>query len=167
MGGTLGGCTSSLAPVGGRDAALLLPLTGDAASLGQNMARAASLVVVSGPGAGATPAYDTEGSAEGAGRAAREALDAGARMLLGPLRADQTPAVLAEAGNVPVVTFSNDDRLAKQGAFVMGMTPAQSVATVFSYARAQGIRRVALVARPVHWARLPPARRATSRRRAA
>ena len=33
-------------------------------------------------------------------------------MLFGPLRADQTPAVLAEAGDVPVVTFSNDDRLA-------------------------------------------------------
>ena len=61
-------------------------------------------------------------------------------LLLGPLRADQTPAVLAEAGAAPVVTFSNDDRLAAQGAFVMGVTPAQSVAAAFSYARAQGVR---------------------------
>jgi branched-chain amino acid transport system substrate-binding protein len=148
LGGTLGGCASFRAPAGGRDAALLLPLTGDSAALGQAMSRAASLVVVSGPGAGAPPVYDTEGSAEGAQRAARKALDAGAQVLFGPLRADQTPAVLAEAGTAPVVTFSNDDRLAAQGAFVMGMTPAQSVATVFSYARAQGVRRVAVVARP-------------------
>lgn len=148
LGGTLGGCTSFRAPVGGRDAALLLPLTGDAAPLGRNMARAASLVVVAGPNADAPPVHDTAGSAEGARRAAREALDAGARLLFGPLRADQTPAVLAEAGDRPVVTFSNDDRLAARGAFVMGLTPAQSVATVFSYARAQGVRRVAVVARP-------------------
>ena len=111
------------------------------------MARAASLVVPR-DRAGATPAYDTEDTADGAGRAAREALEGGARMLLGPLRADQTPAVLAVAGDVPVVTFSNDDRLAGQGAFVMGITPAQSVAAAFSYARAQGVRRVAVVARP-------------------
>ena len=33
------------------------------------------------------------------------------------------------------------------GAFVMGVTPAQSVATMFSYARAQGLTRIAVVAR--------------------
>lgn len=65
---------------------------------------------------------------------------------MGPLRADQTPAVLAVAGEVPVVTFSNDDTLGAQGAFVMGITPAQSVSTMFSYARAQGATRIALVA---------------------
>ncbi len=132
---------------GGRDAALLVPTTGQAAPIGQNMARAASLVVNSDRHAGVIPVYDTEDTVEGARMAARKALDAGARMLLGPLRADQTPAVLAEAGKVPVVTFSNDDRLAGQGAFVMGLTPAQSVATVFSYARAQGVKRVAVLAR--------------------
>ena len=133
---------------GGRDAALLLPLTGDVAGLGRNMARAASLVAVGAPDGSETPVFDTRDSVEGARMAARDALAGGARMLLGPLRADQTPAVLAEADGAPVVTFSNDDRLAAQGAFVMGLTPAQSVATAFSYARAQGVRRVALVARP-------------------
>ena len=112
------------------------------------MARAASLVVPGRGGASATPIYDTEDTVEGATVAARTAIDGGARMLFGPLRGDRTPAVLAEAGRVPVVTFSNDDRLAARGAFVMGLTPAQSVATAFSYARAQGVQRVALVARP-------------------
>ena len=79
--------------------------------------------------------------------AASAALAAGAKLLLGPLRADQTPAVLAVAGKVPVITFSNDDTLAAQGAFVMGITPAQSISAAFSYARAQGLTRIALVAR--------------------
>lgn len=131
---------------GGRASALLLPLTGTLGAVGQNMARAASLVTQTAPAGSATPVYDTRDTAEGAAAAAREAIGNGAKILLGPLRADQTPAVLAVAGNVPVITFSNDDTLAAQGAFVMGITPAQSVATMFSYARAQGITRIAIVA---------------------
>ena len=148
----LAGCAATRSTyrslVGGHDrAALLLPTTGAAAGIGQNMARAATLVVADVPQATPTPVFDTADTIEGAGLAARKALDDGARMLFGPLRADQTPAVLAEAGKLPVVSFSNDDRLTARGAFVMGLTPAQSVATVFSYARAQGVKRVALVAR--------------------
>jgi ABC-type branched-subunit amino acid transport system substrate-binding protein len=128
------------------EAALLLPLTGDAAAIGRNMARAATLAA---PDASAQPAvFDTLDTADGARSAAERALAGDARMLLGPLRADQTPAVLAVAGDVPVVTFSNDDRLAGQHAFVMGVTPAQSVAAAFSYARAQGVGSVAVVAAP-------------------
>lgn len=112
------------------------------------MQRAASLVAAPGQDAVLPPVFDTEDTVEGAAAAASRALAGGARLLLGPLRADQTPAVLAVAGAVPVVTFSNDDRLTGQGAFVMGITPAQSVATAFSYARAEGVRRIAVVARP-------------------
>lgn len=132
---------------GGRDTALLLPLTGAAAGVGQNMARAASLVTLGDEGS-APKVYDTGDTAEGAAVAAKAAIAAGAKILMGPLKADQTPAVLAAAGRVPVITFSNDDGLAAQGAFVMGVTPAQSVSTMFSYARAQGITKVAVVARP-------------------
>lgn len=131
---------------GGGDAAMLLPLSGEASALGRNMSRAATLGAAD-PEA-ALPVFDTADTAEGAALAARRALDGGARMLLGPLRGDQTPAVLDVAGEVPVVTFSNDDRLAGQGAFVMGITPAQSVAATFSFARAQGVGSVAVVTAP-------------------
>jgi branched-chain amino acid transport system substrate-binding protein len=132
---------------GGRDFALLLPRTGEAASLGENMARAASLVTQSGDIARAPPIYDTQDTPEGSVNAARQAIENGAKILLGPLRADQTAGVLAVAGTRPVITFSNDDGLAADGAFVMGITPAQSVATLFSYARARGVTRIALLAR--------------------
>ena len=152
--GSLAGCgkmTAGLSKagsgVGGRDAALLLPLTGAASALGQNMARAASLVTQTADAGTAPQVYDTADTPAGAAAAAQKALAAGAKLLLGPLRADQTPAVLAVAGNVPVISFSNDDSLAAQGAFVMGITPGQSVATMFSYARAQGITNIAVVAR--------------------
>ena len=132
---------------GGRDFALLLPRTGATAALGENMARAASLVTQSGDISRAPPIYDTQDTAEGSANAARQAIENGAKILLGPLRADQTAGVLAVAGNRPVITFSNDDALAADGAFVMGITPAQSVATMFSYARAQGLSRIAVLSR--------------------
>ena len=130
----------------GSAAALLLPLTGAAAALGQNMGRAASLVTQGLPVGAAPAVIDTGDTAAGAAAAAQQAIAGGAKLLLGPLRADQTPAVLAVAGNVPVITFSNDDTLGEQGAFVMGITPAQSVSTMFSYARAAGAARIAVVA---------------------
>ena len=130
----------------GSAAALLLPLTGSAATLGQNMARAASLVTQAMPAGSAPAVIDAGETAASAADAAQRALDGGAKLLMGPLRAEQTPAVLAVAGNVPVITFSNDDTLTEQGAFVMGITPAQAVSTMFSYARAQGATRIALVA---------------------
>lgn len=116
-------------------------------AVGQNMGRAATLVTQGLEPGAAPPVFDTADTAEGAAQAARQALAGGARMLMGPLRGDQTPSVLAVAGRVPVVTFSNDDTLGAQGAFVMGVTPAQSVTTMFSYARAQGLTRIAVVAR--------------------
>lgn len=130
----------------GSAAALLLPLSGSAAAVGQNMGRAASLVTQGLPVNARPAVFDTGDTASGAAEAARQAISGGAKLLTGPLRADQTPAVLAVAGNVPVITFSNDDTLGAQGAFVMGITPAQSVSTMFSYARAQGAGRIALVA---------------------
>jgi len=131
---------------GAQDAALLLPLSGELAGLGQNMQRAAQLVTA-GYAPGTAPAvFDCGDSAASAAEAATAALAGGAKLLFGPLRAEQTTAVLAVAGKVPVVSFSNDDSLAAQGAFVMGLTPAQSVGTLLSYARAQGLSRVAVLA---------------------
>ena len=138
--------TGAAAPAGAARAALLLPLTGAASALGQNMGRAAGLATQAGPPDQAPRIYDTKDTVEGAAAAAGQALADGAKVLFGPLRADQTPGVLAVAGKIPVVSFSNDDRLAGLGAFVMGITPAQSVAAMFSYAKAQGLTRIALLA---------------------
>ena len=114
---------------GGRASALLLPLTGTLSALGQNMARAASLVTQASPEGSAPQVYDTLDTADGAAQAARQAIGNGAKILIGPLRADQTPAVLAVAGNVPVITFSNDDTLAAQGAAAEGVRTCGSEAS--------------------------------------
>ncbi len=146
--GDISGSTRAASGRGGRDFALLLPRSGAAAPLGENMARAASIVTQSRPAEAAPKILDTQDTVEGSVAAARQAIESGAKILIGPLRADQTSAVLAAAGGRSVITFSNDDSLADSGAFVMGVTPAQSVATMFTYALSQGLRRIAIVSRP-------------------
>lgn len=129
--------------VGAKGAFALLPLSGSAAAVGQDMARAMTLAA-SGPSL--PVALDAGDNPDAAAAAAKAAMAGNARLILGPLRADQVAAVLAVTGQVPVLTFSNDESLAGSGAFIFGVTPAQSVATMFSFARAQGATRVALVA---------------------
>lgn len=130
-------------------AALLLPLTGDAARLGQSMRQAASL---GGTGVGLTAELeilDSGGSEESAVRAARAAVEAGARMLIGPLFSAQAAAVAAAVPkDVPVVALSNDEALADTGAFVFGVTPRHSAQAILGYAAARGLRDVAVVVPP-------------------
>jgi ABC-type branched-subunit amino acid transport system substrate-binding protein len=82
--------------------------------------------------------YDT---ATGAAAAAQKAIDEGARLILGPLLADDVRAVLpvAKRAGVIVISFSNDTSIAGSGAYLMGYSPGQSIERVVDYARSQGI----------------------------
>ena len=141
---------SDLPPPGtvGR-AALLAPLSGAQAPLGQIMLGAASLGGnPTGPSAEVEvrDAGDTE---ESAVAAAQSAVGAGAKMLLGPLFSGQARAVAAAVGReVPVVTLSNDSTLAGGNLFVFGVTPLQSALAVFGFAAGRGLRRIAIVVPP-------------------
>ncbi|WP_156679472.1 ABC transporter substrate-binding protein [Sphingomonas profundi] len=120
--------------------ALLVPLTGPSAALGLSMQRATMLVQSADP----PLAIDT---ADGAAAAARTAAKRGARLILGPLfAADVRPVVAAVAGRVPVLAFSNDAALRESGAFLLGLTAAQTTSAILQYARKRGIRRVAMPA---------------------
>jgi len=125
-------------------AALLVPKTGVHAALGRSMERGAMLAQGT-TGAKQLLVFDTMGTAAGAIAAAKAALHAKARILLGPLLASEVPGVVGVAGTaVPVLAFSNDAALRESGAFVLGITAAQSVTAVLHYAAGRGIRRLAV-----------------------
>ena len=133
-------------------AAMLLPLSGEGADLGRSMAHAGGLAqpVEAGKNAGksALLVFDTAG---GAAAAARAALKAGAPLLLGPLYARDLAAVTDVAGEVPILSFSNDAAAARGRAYLMGITAGQAVEAVLTYARSRGVRRVALIADASGW----------------
>ena len=124
--------------------ALLVPLTGGNAGVGQSIANATQLAMLdTGTTQVRVTTYDTapNGPLGGAAAAARRAIADGAQLILGPLLADDARGVgpVARAAGVPVLSFSNDSGVAGQGTYVMGYTPAQSVDRVVGYARSRGV----------------------------
>lgn len=121
--------------------AVLVPLSGPNAGVGQSIANAANLALLDTGGERIRiTTYDT---AKGAAAAANEALADGNGLFLGPLLAEDVRAVapLADKADVPVISFSNDVSVAGDGVYVMGFTPAQSVDRVVDFARDKGIER--------------------------
>jgi outer membrane PBP1 activator LpoA protein len=123
--------------------ALLVPLSGANAPVGQSIANAANMALLDvGDKRVNLRVYDT---ATGADAAAAKALADGARLILGPLLAGDIPAVSAAAAakNVPVISFSNDSGLAGGNVYIMGFQPAQSIGRSIAYARSRGVERFA------------------------
>ena len=126
--------------------AILLPLSGSNAGLGQAMLRAARLALAA-PGSPGLDARDTRGTADGAAEAARAALGAGDALILGPLTNTETAAVapLAAASGVAVLAFTSDAAQARPGVWVLGITAQQQVDRLVQAAREDGRSRFAAV----------------------
>lgn len=121
--------------------ALLVPLSGSNAPVGQSIANAANMALLdAGDKRVNLRIYDT---ATGAGAAASKAIAEGARLILGPLLAGDIGPVEAAARGVPVISFSNDSSVARGNVFIMGFQPGQSIARTVAYARSRGIERFA------------------------
>ncbi|MFN3389659.1 MAG: penicillin-binding protein activator [Allosphingosinicella sp.] len=121
--------------------AVLVPLTGTNAGVGQSIANAANLALLDTGGARIRiTIYDT---AKGAAEAANQALADGNGLFLGPLLAEDVRVIapIARRADVPVVSFSNDTSVAGAGVYLMGFNPAQSVERVVAHARSTGVDR--------------------------
>lgn len=123
--------------------ALLVPLTGSNAGVGQSIANATTLALLDTNNEKIRiTSYDTN---LGAANAAERAIADGNRLILGPLLAEDVRAAtpVAKRAGVPIIAFSNDAGVAGNGAYVMGYTPGQSIARVVGYAKTQGVRSFA------------------------
>ena len=129
--------------------AVLLPLSGANADLGKAMLEAAQLALFTTGGDKLTlMPRDTTGTAQGAADAARAVIADGAKLILGPLIADEAEAVkpIAAGANVNVIAFATKTQVAGGNVFLMGFLPRQEVAREVSYAREQGLSRFAALA---------------------
>jgi branched-chain amino acid transport system substrate-binding protein len=129
--------------------ALLLPLSGPSAALGQGMLDSALMAVYD---AGASQVrlmpHDTGGGPRAAADGARAAIKDGARLIIGPLLAADVEAVkpVAQAANVPVLAFSTTAGIAGAGVYLLSFQPRQEIERVVAYAHAQGVNRFAILA---------------------
>lgn len=125
--------------------ALLVPMNGDTAPVGKAIANATTMALLDTNADNLRiTTYDTS---TGVSAAARQAIADGNKLILGPLMADAVPAVqsAARAAGVPVISFSNDTKVAGPDVFVIGHIPEQSIRRTVQYARARGATRFAAI----------------------
>jgi branched-chain amino acid transport system substrate-binding protein len=140
---------SPTAEAGPVKVALLVPLSGANAELGQAILDAAQLALFESSGDRlALVPRDTGGSARGAEEAAHAVIGEGAHLILGPLLAPEVEAVkpIARDAHLNVIAFSTVTNLAGGNVFLMGFLPRQEVAREVVYARRQGLNRFAALA---------------------
>lgn len=119
--------------------AILLPLSGPRADIGQSLQRAAELALAV-PGSPRLDARDTAGTPQGAVAAAQAAAAEGAVMILGPLTSAETASVapIAVQAGIPVLAFTNDSAQGQPGVWPLGITPRQQVFRLVAAAQGQG-----------------------------
>jgi len=119
--------------------ALLVPLSGPNGAVGQSIANAATMALMDTNAQNLRITnYDTSANPTAA---ASRALADGNELILGPLLADDIPAVASAArpAKVPIISFSNDEDAAARDVYVMGNLPGQSIRRTVRYARAHGV----------------------------
>ncbi|HEX3994887.1 MAG TPA: penicillin-binding protein activator, partial [Acetobacteraceae bacterium] len=131
-------------PIAAGPVAILLPLTGKMADIGKPMLNAAQLALTV-PGSPDLMVKDTGGTPDGAAKAAQEAIEGGARMILGPVTSAETAQVapIARPAGVPVLAFTNDHAQAQPGVWVLGVTPGQQVRRLLGAVQQAGKGQVA------------------------
>jgi len=129
--------------------ALLVPMSGRSADLGQAMLKSAQLALFDvGSATFELLPLDTQSTPEGAAAAARQAVAAGSNLILGPIFADDVRAakpVAAQAG-IPMVAFTTDWKLAGNDTYVLGFLPFAQVSRVAQYAQSTGLSPLAVYA---------------------
>ena len=125
--------------------ALLVPLSGPNAALGQSIANATTMALLdTGAQTIRITTYDT---ATGPADAVRKALHDGNRLILGPILDGDisTAAQIARPAKVPLITYSSDAAVAESDVFVMGTAPTTAINRVVGFAGSHGARRFALL----------------------
>jgi hypothetical protein len=160
-------------PKGPMTVALLLPMTGEAGSMGARLLHAAQSMLDEndGFGDGVSPApeaaaasaddirllsFDTQGKPEGAVTAAEAAIKAGASLIVGPLfgaNAQAVRPILAGAG-IPALSLTNTNTAADETLFVLGHAPAQQVERILTLAAQNHQGRVLVVGPDTAYSRL-------------
>lgn len=118
--------------------ALLLPVSGKDADIGQSIANATTLALLDTKSSNIRmTTYDTTGGVQAA---AQLAIAEGNKLILGPLRKDNvvTVANIARPANVPIISFSNDVGVADENVFLLGHLPNQSIDRIVKFAQKRG-----------------------------
>lgn len=125
--------------------ALLVPMNGPNADVGQSLANATTMALLDTNAQNIRiTTYDTSA---GPAAAATKAIQDGNKLILGPLMGDEVPpvATIARAARVPLISYASDTGTNARDVFAMGTAPGNSIGRTVSFAKARGIAKFALL----------------------
>jgi ABC-type branched-subunit amino acid transport system substrate-binding protein len=181
FGPDFGTTTTGVTPVSGQTlgtgpvrVALLLPLSGISQAglteIGISMRNAAELAVETlstrtGTSGAAVPfnitilVKDTQGDPNVARSQVSQALSEGARLIIGPLRAESISAIapITRSAGVPVIGFSSNSVAAAPGVYLMNVLPDNELRRSLSYAAVNGSRAFSAIVPNNEYGRLQEA----------
>jgi branched-chain amino acid transport system substrate-binding protein len=122
---------------------LILPLSasGNAGAAGQAMRNAAEMALAElGDANIQLLAKDDGGTGQGAQLAVQQAIDEGAKIILGPLFAHSVTSAkpIASSRGIPLIAFSTDSNVTGAGTYLLSFLPESDVDRVVDYAISQG-----------------------------
>ncbi len=132
-----------------RRIALVLPLSGPRAGLGEDLLDAATLALFDiGGDRLELVVADSLGTPEGAVAAVRQVLAASPDLIVGPLFSQEVVAAapLARQAGIAMIALSSDLTVAAPGVFPLGLAPEQQIERVVAHAARQGHLRFAVLA---------------------
>lgn len=137
--------------------AMLVPLSGTAASTGKALLNAAQLALFDLADDRFTlMPFDTKGTPEGATEAATTAIGQGALLILGPLYSSSVTAVatVAQPAHVPVISYSTNPSVASANVYVGGFMLHDQAKRLVDEALSRGKTRFAVMAPDTSYGRL-------------
>ena len=125
--------------------ALLVPMNGPNADVGQSLANATTMALLDTNARNIRiTTYDTSA---GPAAAANQAIKDGNKLILGPLMADEVPTVatVARAARVPLISYASDIGSNARDVFAMGTAPGNSIGRTVAFAKGRGLAKFALL----------------------
>ncbi len=126
--------------------AMLLPLSGKAAIVGENFQNAALMAGLERQTETTEVLFfDTNGTSDGAINAYNKALQESPDIILGPVFAPAVKAVREQEPQVPVISFTSDTSVLGDNIYTLALLIPQQINRIVDYACTQGQRRFALI----------------------
>lgn len=127
-------------------AAMLLPLTGKASTMGLAFQQAGMMALFERPNSPLELLFfDTKGTAKGTQKAWKEASLQKPDIVIGPIFAEEVKALLDNDPNVPVLSFTSDSSLMESDVYTMGVLIPDQVSRVIQFACSSGQKRLAVL----------------------
>ncbi len=127
--------------------AVLLPLSGESAELGDYFRNAILMAQLekTTPNASQTLFYDTLGTVEGAKAAFEQAKHDKPDVILGPIFANEVQGVAKENTSIPMISFTSDETVLNDNTFSMALFISQQVNRIAQHACEAGTTQFALI----------------------